>query len=184
MNNLKPVTFVSATYPRFGQNTTQQIMLLKALKVTNDPEKLRQLIGARKVADVLRTLDKMALRKEFHGALAAAGIDFEYIVKGLKGEAETAEKSADRIKVYQTLLKSLGMDKYDDPVDGGAQWEESLIAKIEEDKKKKEIEAAENPALPSPISNTDEYAVVHPVVPESVKKRQQMEQEIGRSLYE
>ena len=175
MNNLKPVTFVNATYPRYSQNTTQQILLLKALKVTNDPAKLRQMIGVKTVADVFRTLDKMVLRKDFHSALSAAGIDFEFIVKGLKSEAETAEKSGDRIKVYQTLLRSLGMDKYDDPVEGGARWEESLIAKIEEDKKR---------ALPAGVNQDEEYPIIVPQIPESEKKRQKEEGEAGRSLYE
>ena len=134
---LKPVTIINARYSRYGQNTAQQIFLLKALSVTQDPEELRKMIGVKKVADVFRTLDKLALRKEFHTALAKQGIDFNYIVRGLKVEAESADKSADRIKVYQTLLKSLGMDKYDDASEGGGAWEETVMGKIKDTQRTK-----------------------------------------------
>lgn len=170
---LKPITIVNARYPRYGQNTTQQLFLLKALKITQNPDELRKMIGVKKVADVFRTLDKLSLRKEFHKALVKSGIDFEYIVGGLKTEAETAIKSADRIKVYQTLLKSLGMDSYDDASEGGGKWEEDLIKKIEEDKQKQKLLEEPN----------GEYYVNMPEVPESVKRKKEAEKELGKSIY-
>ena len=41
---LKPVIFVQGKYGYNAQNTTQQIMLLKALTITQDPKKLRDLM--------------------------------------------------------------------------------------------------------------------------------------------
>src|SRR3990167_7065815 len=38
--NLKPVIFVQGKYGYNAENTTQQIMLLKALRLTQDPKKL------------------------------------------------------------------------------------------------------------------------------------------------
>jgi len=172
--NLKPVTIIHTTYPRYSQNTTQQIMLLKALRITNDPKKLRDMIGVKKVADVFRTLDKMALRKEFHTALARSGIDFEFIVSGLKNEALTAGKAGDRIKVYQTLLRSLGLDKYEEPGEGGAKWEDEVMKGIAVKEETKEL----------PATTLEEYPVQEPIIPESVKKIRKAEQEIGKSLYE
>lgn len=174
---LKPITIINAHYSRYRQNTTQQILLLRALKITRDPEKLRQIIGVKKVADVFRTLDKIAMRKEFHQALIKCGIDFEYIITGLKGEAETAEESADRIRVYQILLKSLGMDKYDDVADGGSSLEDVMVKNIEEKKVGLLTEGL-------PVNTDGDYPVFAPVVPESVKKSQAEEQEIGKSLYD
>jgi len=74
---LKPVIFVQGKYAYNDQNTTQQIMLLKALKVTQDPKKLQQLIGVKTVADVYRTLDKIAMRTDYLAALAENGITFD-----------------------------------------------------------------------------------------------------------
>ena len=171
--NLKPVTIINATYSRYKQNTAQQLLLLKALKVTQDPEKLRQMIGVKKVADVFRTLDKMTMRKEFHKSLIKSGIDFNYIVKGLNTEAETAEKSKDRITVYQTLLKALGMDRYDDIGEGGAQWEDAFLGSMNKTQS----------ALPSGEKKVGDYPVTFPEAPERVKEKQKEEEEIAKSLY-
>jgi len=46
------------------------MLLLKALKVTQDPTELKKMIGVKTVAEVYRTLDKLSLRKEYHKALA------------------------------------------------------------------------------------------------------------------
>lgn len=172
--NLKPVTIINATYSRYKQNTAQQLLLLKALKITQDPEKLRQMIGVKKVADVFRTLDKMAMRKEFHRSLIKSGIDFNYIVNGLKNEAETAEKSKDRITVYQTLLKALGMDRYEDTGEGGSQWEDAFLQNMDSEKQK---------SLPA-VNAIEEYTVVEPEIPAPVKKKLLEEKAEGRSLYD
>ena len=66
----KPVTFVNGKVGKTRNNSTQQVMLLQALAITQDPNKLRQMVGFKTVADVFRTLDKMALRKDYHAALA------------------------------------------------------------------------------------------------------------------
>ena len=178
--NLKPVTFINATYTRYKQNTAQQLLLLKALKVTQDPERLRQMIGVKKVADVFRTLDKMTLRKEFHKSLTKCGIDFNYIVSGLKKEVESAESAKDRIAVYQTLLKSLGMDRYEDVGEGGAQWEDAFLKSME---KNKEVSPANGNKLIGESKPTDDYVVVEPEAPEGVRKKMEEENEAAKSLY-
>ena len=176
---LKPVTIINANYSRYRQNTSQQILLLKALTITHDPQRLRELAGFKKVADVMRTLDKMTMRKEYHKALARHGIDFDYIIGGLKKEAETAEFSGDRIKVHQTLLRSLGMDKYDDPVDGGgASFEDELVRQKEEEKL---LPGSEPKKL---VAGIPAYEVTEPKIPESVRVKQAMEKEVGRGLYD
>ena len=67
---LRPVVYTTNTFKRGSQNTAQQIFLLKALQITQDPKKLRDMIGVKTVADVYRTLDKIAMRKEYHEALS------------------------------------------------------------------------------------------------------------------
>ena len=173
---LKPLVYTSSYFKRGAQNTTQQMFLLKALQVTQDPKKLRQMLGVKSVAEVYRTLDKLAMRKEYHEALAKAGISFDYIVGGIKGIAETGFKDADRLKALQTLLKSVGMDVYkEDTTAVKGTWEEVLLEKIKEGKE------AEKPALPpAPL----QYEVIQPVVPESAKKAQEEEREMTSSIYD
>jgi hypothetical protein len=76
---LKPVIYTTNTYVSGAKNDIQQKMLLKALQITQDPKKLREMIGVKTVAEVYRTLDKMSMRKEYHNALAKSGISFDFI---------------------------------------------------------------------------------------------------------
>lgn len=173
---LRPVVYTANYFNRGKQNTTQQMFLLKALQVTQDPKKLKELIDVRSVADVYRTLDKLAMRKEYHEALARSGISFDYILNGIKDIADSGEKDGDRLKAFQTLLKSVGMEKYDSsPGESTGTWEEVLLKKIEEDKSN--IEKIEAPV-------SADYEVITPNIPESVKLIQAEEEEVSGNIYE
>lgn len=171
---LKPIIYTTNRYARGAEQRTQQIILLKALQVTQDPNKLREMTGIATVAGVYRTLDKMAMRKEFHDALLRAGISFDYVVDGIKGIADNAEKDDTRLKALQTILKSLGMDKYDvTEADGGGTWEEELLKLNEKRNATK--------ALPAPSAD---YDVKTPVIPDEVKKMRQDEDKVTGGIYE
>lgn len=131
------------------------------------------MIGVRSVAEVYRTLDKMSMRKEYHDALARAGFSLDVAVQGIKTIAETSEKDDTRLKAYQILLKSLGLDKYEasDAVAGGT-WEEELL---------KSLEKTETKALPATVDA--DYEVVQPEMPERMKKLRAEEEELTRSIY-
>lgn len=173
-SKLKPVTFISGKYKYYNQNNAQQIILLNALKITNDPKKLKELIGVKTVAEVYRTLDKMAMRKEYHNALARKGISFDYMVEGLKKEIDDTEnKSGDRIKAIQTLLRSIGMDKYEQDGIIGGNWEDALLKSAEEKKREE----------PTTLSQGD-YQVTFPKIPDNLKKIKEKEKEDGKGLYE
>lgn len=169
---LKPVVFVQGMYAYNNQNTTQQIMLLKALRITQDPKKLREMIGVKTVADVYRTLDKIALRKEYHSALSKLGITFDYVAKNIKKEIDTADKASDRLAGLNMILKSLGMDKYEESTIGGGSWEDALL-KI----KSAEEEKGETPKLV-------EYEVVEPVMPEHIRLAKEKANEETKGLYD
>jgi hypothetical protein len=182
---LKPVTIINTRYTKYRQNTTQQVLLLKALKITQDPKELKKMIGVRTVAEVYRTLDKMALRKEYHKSLQKAGIDFNYIINGLKNESQTAPKSADRIKVYQILLKSLGMESYQDAGDaGGGSWEELIASKLEQNKEVNSSSIIDSSEIKKLSAPNTVYDVKVPKVPDSIKKKQEKEYIVAKSLYE
>ncbi|MFA7301813.1 MAG: hypothetical protein WC069_05905 [Candidatus Shapirobacteria bacterium] len=172
---LKPVIFVQGNYSYNAQNTSQQIMLLNALKVTQDPKKLRELIGVKTVADVYRTLDKISLRKEYHSALSKAGVSFDFIVKGLKDEAESAEKSSDRLTALNIILKSTGMDKYEETAVGGEGWEDALL-KIKEAEKMSNGDAE--------VIKVAEYSVVEPKMPEAIRIAKEKANNEAKGLYE
>lgn len=169
---LKPVVFVQGKYSYNKENTSQQLMLLKAMKKTQDPQKLKELIGVKTAAEVYRTLDKISMRKEYHDALLRNGISFDFIVSNVKGEIETAEKSSDRLNGLKMLLQSLGMDKYEETAIGSAGWEEAL-AQIKEQKQQK----GEEIELP-------EYEVDYPEIPEGVKEKREKNIEITSELYD
>jgi len=169
---LKPVVFVQGKYPYNSQNTTQQIMLLKALKITQDPKKIKDLIGVRTVAEVYRTLDKIAMRKEYHGALAQNGITFDYVVKGIKKEIDEADKASDRLAGLNMILKSIGLDKYEETAIGGGSWEDILLKlKDEQTQKGEELKITE-------------YSVDVPEMPENVRIAKEKANEESKGLYD
>lgn len=165
----KPVTFIAGKYGYYKHDTMKELMLLKAMRITNDPKKLRDMIGAKTIADVSRTFDKLSMRKEWYASLRDLNMDFKWLATGLKQEADSAEKSADRIKAMQIILKSLGMDAYEDTVVDTGTWEDLLLKASS-----KEIEDE----VPD-----EEYEVTVPQVPESAKLKQE-ENQRGKSIYE
>ena len=180
---LRPVVFVDGKRDFFRPNLFQQNLLLKAMTITTDPKKLRQMAGLKSVADVYRTLDKLAMRKEYHEALAVNGVDFNFIVEGLKDIASNSFKDGDRLKAYKTLLQSLGMDKYEEQADSGKNWEELLIEAADEERKKQSMKQLDS-GIENENENDEDYEVNKPVVPESELRKIEEEKEIGDSLYE
>jgi len=145
------------------------------MQVTENPKELRKAIGVKAVADVVRTLDKLTIRKEYHEALADNDVSLNFIVGGIKGIAQTSSKDATRLKAYQTLLRSIGLERYEDIEDKGKGWEELLVETQQKLLRGEEVEQVE--------VNTDDYEVIAPPVPESEQKRIDDEREMGRNLY-
>jgi hypothetical protein len=171
---LKPIVFIKGQYDFHRNNLFQQNLLLKALQVTSDPVKLRQMIGVQKVADVYRTLDKLALRKEYHQALTDLGIDFNTIVTGIKQIAEGGIKDADRLAAWKVFLRSLGLDEYkEESADSKKTWED-LVKDVSE----KELESGKKDL------KFLEYEVNEPAIPEDEKEKIEEEKKVGKSLYE
>lgn len=171
---LKPVVYETHTFKRGAPNTTQQMLLLKAMQVSDDPKEWRRLIGVKTVADVYRTLDKLAIRKEYHAALAKAGISFDFLVENLKGIVEKGEKDGDRIKAVQTIMKSIGIDQYGNDVETGGSWEDVLMKKLSE---------AENQEESRIHDVIPEYTVKQPEVPDVALEKQKEDKELS-NIYE
>ena len=178
MKNLKPVTFINNRYNYHSKNELQQRLLMKALLVTQDPKKLRDMSGAKSVAEVYRTFDKLANSKKLHAAFEDAGLTFDKAAGVIMSEMLGAEKSADRLKGVQIFLKAMGVDKYanEDGQSGDGNWEE-LLERAASNKGLIEGELVIEDAI-------GEYEVKHPEVPDSVKRMKEDELETARSLYE
>lgn len=179
MNNeekKKPVVFIGGGNAFHERNTYVQNILLKALSQgITDPNELRKIAGLNRVADVYRSLDKLAIRKEYHEALVKNGIDFDFITRGLK---DLAENSTDKIKLgsFNVLLKSVGLDKYEKQEETGKSWEEEIlkVAKVKDDVIDGEIVK----------DDIEDYEVMVPEVPADEVIRQEEEKKMGRDLYE
>lgn len=170
MNEKKPIIMYQGRTGYYRENNYVQHIILKALSQgITDPKELRRISGLGKVAEVYRTLDKMALRKEYHEALGKAGIDFDFIVTGIKDLASNSESDVVKLASFQTLMKSLGLDKYDKQEESGKSWEE-VIMDASEDTDNKVLIA--------------DYEVNVPVVPEAEMKRREDEKKFADELYE
>jgi len=167
---LKPVIYTNNVLKRHAPDKTRQLFLLKALQITQDPQKLKEMIGVKTVAEVFRTLDKISIRRGYHDALEKNGISMDFIVAGIKDIAVGAMRDQDKLNAYKTLLKSVGLDDYNTE-SGAAQgtWEEILLKKIEEGKEKEE----------KAVSVIEEYEVKFPEVPDSVKAAQDADKELS-----
>lgn len=172
--NDKPVSFSRGKYNYYRENSYVQNILLKALSQgVTDPKELKKIAGLSRVADVYRSLDKLAIRKEYHQALADSKVDLKFIVNGLKKLSKDSDSDVVKLASLQTFLKSLGLDKYEKQEDSGKGWEEAILA-INEGKSEKEKE--------EDIIEGD-YEVKEPEIPASELERQNKEKTVGRDLY-
>jgi phosphosulfolactate synthase (CoM biosynthesis protein A) len=170
----RPIIFPDGKYPWHRDNVFQQNILLKALTVTTDPLKLKKMAGIRTMAEVFRTLDKLAIRKEYHDALMRHGLDLDTIVAGIREICDSGKSDAIKLKAYQTILRSLGLANYDDDKeDKGKDWEEVIV---------KMVEQGQSPKLLS--ASSEEYEVIAPEISEEDKQKKQAELAEGRGLYE
>lgn len=165
--------FVQGDKQFYRKNEYAQTILLKALKEgITDPNEMRKVAGLSTVADVYRTLDKLAIRREYHDALARQGVSFDEIIGGIKDLCENGKSDSIRLKGYQTILRSLGLDRYEKQEDAGKSWEEVIIKATADKEKVKALDG-----------EFEVYSVDQPDTPVEEKERQVREAELGKQLY-
>lgn len=175
MKELKPVVFVKAGSNYFQKGIFQQNMLLKILPFTDDLDQLKNAVQIKSKAGVLRTLDKISMRKEFHAALERHNLNIDNIVDGFKKLEETTDDDKIKLGVYQTILKALGLDKYEAEDGEKGNWEEILLKTIQVEKRKED---------PKITYQNVEYEVMTPEIPEAEKKRREDDLKIEKGIYE
>lgn len=171
---LKPVLFEQGKYNYHRKNLYRQNLLLKAMSITSNPVKMRQMADIKGVAEFYREMDKLQIRKEYHTALADHGVDMPFLVNGIKEIVMSSEDDAVRLKGLQTFLKSLGLSDYkENATDSKNSWEDLIVdvSKEEAVGNVKELEI-------------EDYDVIIPEVPPDQLKRMEEEKEIGRGLYD
>jgi len=194
---LKPVIFVQGEKDFYRQNNYAQNLLLKALSQgVTSPQELKRLSGLKTVANVYRTLDKMAIRKEYHDALSRAGISLDYIVNGIKNVCTDAKSEATKLKGLHILLRSLGLDVYDKQEMSGQNWEEVVMKSMEQKQDKDSVkkligECQEEVQKESALKSQSEvkevkpaYDVIIPKAPAKEIRSREYEQDLGAQLYE
>jgi len=160
---------------RHRNNDLAQRLLLKALSEgITDPKDMKKIAGLRTAADVYRTLDKMSLRREYHEALSRCGIDFDYLIGGIKKICDKSDSDKVRLKGFEMLLRSVGLDKYDKIEDTSKNWEDTII-KLSEDG---------TPMGKSPTADRSDYTVDTPLTPPEEAKKRAEEQALAESFYE
>lgn len=173
MQQEKPVVFPDGKTRTHGQNDLAQRLIMKAIgEGITDPNDLKKIAGLRTAAELYRTLDKMSLRREYHAALTRSGIDFDYLVGGVKNVCDTADPKV-ALKGFEILMRSLGVEKYDKETMSNANWEDTLL-KASEAVKAQGI-------LPEP---EEDYTVKEPEVPEAVKEKQVRDKAFSDSYYD
>jgi hypothetical protein len=149
-----------------------QLRLLKAISEgETDPEKLALMAGARSAAQVVVALDKLALRKDFHQAMSAAGLSMEHITQKLK---KLVDSQSERISLgaVKTVLTSLGLSEYREGDGGQAKgWEEMVIEKMRE----KPLTATQN--------DDGIYEVAEPDIPMDILEKRENEAREAKDIY-
>jgi len=135
-----------------------------------DPNVLRKLAGLSKISEVHRTLDKMGIREDYHEALLGAGIDMNYIVKGLKDIVDGGGTDKVKLSSLQTLMKSLGLDKYDSSDDTSKGWEELIRERAESEPKRLNAQEVD-------------YEIIEPETPADEAERIASNKKLSEDLY-
>jgi len=178
---LKPLILSNSKTGFYRSNLFQQNVLLKAMTHTSDLEELKKIAKFHSTAEVLRTLDKLAIRKEYHVALAKNEMGIDDITKGISNLAKNSTSDKIKLGAYQTLLKTLGLDKYEVSENQGKNWEELLL-------KVNEAEKNESRMLGESVNtlkiNTPVYDVAVPKMPSSVKTQREEDSASEKSIYE
>jgi hypothetical protein len=181
-DKLKPVVFVQGINKFYAPNYYAQNLLLKAMsKGVTDPNELKKMAGLKATADVFRTLDKMAIRKEYHNALEKNGISLDYLVTNLKGIIDGEASDTTKLASLNILLKSIGLDKYEKEEVSAKGWEDAVLTAVsKEEEKIKELGESSINAIEGSV---EDYDVVVPVMPDKEKDEFKIESDLGKELY-
>lgn len=164
---------------RFGKspivaNFKKQNLLLKGMLMNaGDVKQAAKYAGIKTMAEAYRTLDQLSLRKGFYESLDNNDITLDFIVKGIKAIATEGDLDSVKLKAFQILLKTLGLENYSEDDKGSKNWEETLLKALESRKDE-----------PKQIGPPQAYEVRKPEVPQTELDKRKKETDLGKELYE
>ena len=178
MQKLKPVIFVGGVDRGYNSpKYLQQNLVLKMLPQADSLEELRRMTKIKSNAELIRTIDKLSIRQDYHRALADSGLSLDYIVKGLKDICDNSTSDKVKSNTLFGLLKSVGLEKYEAIEQGGGSWEDIMLKIIDKQEKAKEKSESD--------STVDgEYKVCQPEIPPEETERRRKNLEMEKSIYE
>jgi hypothetical protein len=139
-----------------------------------DPEDLKKMASIRSSAELFVTMDKLAMRKEYHAALAKHGLSIDALVAGI---AEHAFDMRDRKMAFEAkkfILKTLSLDRFANESTGAKGWQDLVLEKAMQAKD-------EMKALPPPDGL---YEVEEPEVPSDMREMAEKTVVDGRAMRE
>lgn len=142
---------------------------------TTDVDELKTALKFKSRAEVFRTLDKLAMRKDFHRALADAGLSMDSLAGKYKVLMESDSEKI-QLGALVALSKAIGVDKYEVIDEGARDWEETLLKITEKEREQK--------VLGVPAAEEADYEVVVPQTPVSVQLKQAEEKKLGQEIYD
>lgn len=160
----KPVVFEGAGRDENRPNLLKQKLLLDAIETTQDRHKLKEMIGARSVAEVDRVFDVMANQKGFQKSLKNAGLDDDFLTTNLKNIITGAVKDSDKLNGIKIVMAARGIDKMESNATDISNWQDLIIKDtdmrrdaIEGEIVEEEVELYEvkAPELPAFLKNRD-----------------------------
>lgn len=123
----KPVVFDGAGRDENRPNLLKQKLLLEAIETTQDRHKLKDMIGARSVAEVDRVFDVMANQKEFQKSIRKAGLDDDFLTANLKSIIVGAVKDSDKLNGIKIVMQARGIDKMESNATDISNWQDLII---------------------------------------------------------
>jgi len=109
-------------------------------------------------------------------------LSLDYVVGKIKNIIENEDGKDDtKLKALQTLMASLGLDKYQKEEESGKNWEEAIIGALEKTEQK-QLDDLSNLNKDNSLEVVD-YEVVVPKIPQEAVDQQKKEEELGREIY-
>lgn len=161
----------SNTPARARSRTAAAELVMKGLSEgITDPEELKRLSGIKRSADLMVTMDRLSLRREFHEAMYRAGLTPDKLMTTLSDHVDSTDAKVS-IKAVEVTLKMLSMFRPESSSGDVKSWEEIVLEKATA------IQEGDMKQISQPV-----YDVKIPEVPPDMAEMAEQVRNEGRSI--